>query len=64
MSDDPTNFPEPATAAPAPEEPSDVRTILLKGHTVIIDGKVFTLCMNAVVMGTRSNIVAAGLKPE
>lgn len=61
MSDEPTDLPQTAKVEP---EPSDVRTILPKGHTILIGEKVFTLCMNTVVSGTRANIVAAGLRPE
>ncbi len=47
-----------------PEEANDARMILKKGQAVTIDGHKFTLAMNAVCEGKRTDMLAVGLKPE
>jgi hypothetical protein len=60
MSAEPEDLPPAATA-----EPDQIaRTILFKGHTIIVNDRSFTLAMNTVVEGQRADVIAAGLKPE
>lgn len=47
-----------------PEEANDARTILKKGQTITIDGHTFTLSMNTVCDGKKTDMLAVGLKPE
>lgn len=47
-----------------PEEAKDTRAILKKGHTITIDGHTFTLSMNTVCEGKKTDMLAVGLKPE
>lgn len=53
-----------ADANAEPEEANDARTILLKGQRFQIDGHTFTLAMNAVAEGKKTDMLAVGLKPE
>jgi hypothetical protein len=51
-----------ASTADAPESDPIARAILRKGDQVEIEGHAFTLAMNAVIEGKRSEMLLAGLK--
>lgn len=51
----------PETPQPAPKPG---KAILPKGYVLTIGGKQFRMAMNAVIVGDRADMIAAGLTDE